>query len=119
MLTVLGRGECVHRRNGRVLSNYPADRVKKHTLAVAAVDFGNDRAIAREQRLGRAPLGADRQLALGEAVGATAALALRTLPGLRISWIALPRSVATTVRSSASSGQSLELRNHPDAYARP
>src|SRR6202521_1176802 len=34
------------------------------------VDLGDDRAIAREQRLGRAHLGANRQLALGEAVGA-------------------------------------------------
>src|SRR5260221_1858244 len=34
------------------------------------VDFGDDRAVAGEQRLGRAHLGANRQLALGEAVGA-------------------------------------------------
>src|SRR5260370_14314841 len=34
------------------------------------VDFGDDRAIAREQRFGRAHLGANRQLALGETVGA-------------------------------------------------
>src|ERR1700716_4745018 len=34
------------------------------------VDFGDDRAIAREQRLGRAHLGANRQLAFGETVGA-------------------------------------------------
>src|SRR6267378_2896647 len=34
------------------------------------VDLGDDRAIAREQRLGRAHLGANRQLALGETVGA-------------------------------------------------
>src|SRR3979490_3347132 len=33
------------------------------------VDFDDDRAIAREQRLGRAHLGANRQLALGKTVG--------------------------------------------------
>src|SRR5258705_1403087 len=36
------------------------------------VDFGDDRAVAAEQRLGRAHLGADRQLALGEAACARA-----------------------------------------------
>src|SRR5436305_13800952 len=47
-----------------------------HARTVAAlhhallVDFGDDRAVAREQRLGRAHLGANRQLAFGEAVGA-------------------------------------------------
>src|ERR1700716_3216247 len=34
------------------------------------VDFGDDRTIAGEQRLGRAHLGANRQLAFGETVGA-------------------------------------------------
>src|SRR5689334_4781030 len=34
------------------------------------VDVGNDLAVARQQRLGRAHLGAERQLALGQTVGA-------------------------------------------------
>src|SRR6185295_12123680 len=34
------------------------------------VDLGNDRAVSGEQRLGRAHLGANRQLAFGQAVGA-------------------------------------------------
>src|SRR3977135_829669 len=40
--------------------------------------------------------------------------AARTFRGLRISWIALPRTVATTARSREPSSQSLELRNHRD-----
>src|SRR5258708_8044474 len=44
--------------------------------------------------------------------------AARTFRGLRISWIALPRTVATTARSREPSSQSLELRNHRDANAR-
>src|SRR5258707_4814479 len=47
------------------------------------VDFGDDRAIARQQRLGRAHLGANRQLALGETVGAVFGVFGRRRVGLR------------------------------------
>src|SRR6267143_1492226 len=40
---------------------------RRHALLV---DLSDDRAVAREQRFGRAHLGANRQLALGETVGA-------------------------------------------------
>src|SRR6185295_5923236 len=60
-----------------------------HARTVAAlhhallVDFGDDRAVAGEQRLGRAHLGADRQLALGEAVGAVFGVFGRRRVGFR------------------------------------
>src|SRR5262249_10363466 len=46
------------------------------------VDLGDDLAVAGEQRLGRAHLGAHRQLALGEAVGAVFVVLLGGVVGL-------------------------------------
>src|SRR5437763_5824666 len=60
-----------------------------HARTVAAfhhallVDFGDDGAVARQQRLGRAHLGAERQLALGETVGAVFGVFGRRGVGLR------------------------------------
>src|SRR5262249_53186615 len=47
------------------------------------VDLGDDLAVAGEQRLGRAHLGAQRQLALGEAVRAVFLVLDRAVIGLR------------------------------------
>src|SRR5687768_13365683 len=60
------------RRDGLAIGGPPAPGAR----AVAAldhpllVDLGDDLAVAGKQRLGRAHLGAERQLALGEPVGA-------------------------------------------------
>src|SRR5260370_37617033 len=52
------------------IGRFPAPHPRTVTALHHAllVDFSDDRAIAREQRLGRAHLGANRQLALGETV---------------------------------------------------
>src|SRR5881394_4409540 len=73
-LAPLRRGRLRARR-ARTVSRAPAPDLgalaaAKHALAV---DVGNHVAIAAEQRLGRAHLGARGQLALGEAVAAVLA----------------------------------------------
>src|SRR5205814_4183930 len=57
---------------GIAIGCFPAPHARTITALHHAllVDFCNDRAIACEQRLGRAHLGTNRQLALGETVGA-------------------------------------------------
>src|SRR6202022_4196900 len=59
-------------RDALVISSGPTPCARTVTALHHAllVDFGDDRAVAREQRLGRAHLGANRQLALGKTVGA-------------------------------------------------
>src|SRR3984893_1092253 len=54
------------------VGGFPAPHARTVTALHHAllVDFGDDGAVAGKQRLGRAHLGADRQLAFGEAVGA-------------------------------------------------
>src|SRR5258707_4705927 len=56
-------------RNALVIGGDPTPCARTVTALHHAllVDFGDDRAVARQQRLGRAHLGANRQLALGEA----------------------------------------------------
>src|SRR6185503_121800 len=60
------------RRDGFVIGGFPAPGAG--TIAALdhafLVDLGDDLAVTGEQRLGRAHLGAHRQLAFGEAVGA-------------------------------------------------
>src|SRR6185437_9566112 len=60
------------RRDGFVIGGLPAPGAGTVTALDHAflVDLGDDLAVAGEQRLGRAHLGAQRQLAFGEAIGA-------------------------------------------------
>src|SRR5258705_13926036 len=72
-------------RNALVIGGFPTPFARTvaalhHALLV---DFGDDRAIARQQRFGRAHLGANPQLSLGEAVGAVFGVFGRRGIGLR------------------------------------
>src|SRR3954453_920976 len=60
------------RSNGFAIGGLPAPGAGAVAALAHAVpvDLGDDLAVAREQRLGRAHLGAQRQLALGQPIGA-------------------------------------------------